>query len=214
MNTLFKIRYYLEIIALPAFVYLVAHLSGHGLTLLVSGDHEHNHHEETHSLIETIFSVEVLNGILALILFTWLWHRPNLKKWVPCNHDHCHGELPISHVLATVALCLHFFPEAAIRHELIDDYDSTLGLIGLVGFGAHFLVDIIVSVSLSSYWKTKKGFWISLGLITATWFAAFFFAESLLGHLPHSVEGILFVVSAFLLAMFIHKPHKAKYCRS
>lgn len=216
MNTLFKIRYYLEIIALPAFIYLVTHLSGHGLALLIEGHHEHGHggHAgEHHGFLETFFTPEILSGILALILFVWLWHRPSLKKWVPCGHDHCHGELPVSHVLATIALCLHFFPEASIRHELMHHAEDTMSVLGLIGFGTHFLVDIIVAIALSSYWKTTYAFWLSLIAIAGVWVLAFFSADFLVAQIPETAEGILFIVSAFLLAMFVHKPHKPVECK-
>ena len=77
----------------------------------VAGGHESHGHGEGLS-IEYLLSTEVLGGILALILFVWLWHLPGLKKLVPCSHDHCHHKTIWPHVAATVAFAFHWFPEA------------------------------------------------------------------------------------------------------
>ncbi len=217
-QTLLKLRYYLEIIAVPVFVWLVAHLSGHGLMILLESGYDHAHHHGRHegrhgfdlpAMLEFFLTVEVLSGVLILLLFTWLWHLPALKKWVPCSHEHCHGEVPISHTLAIVALCLHFFPEAGVRHELFHGMMSgeMISILGVIGFSAHFFIDVIVALMVSSYWKTKQGFALSFGSIAVVWLVAFFTAEPFVDHIPTSAEGILFLMSAFLLAMFVHKPH-------
>ncbi|MCF7812530.1 hypothetical protein K9M59_02960 [Candidatus Gracilibacteria bacterium] len=225
MNTLSRFRYWLEIIALPVFLFLVIHLAGHGITIFLQGEspsHDHVHHlEESISaedhgekepVLEKFFNEEVLSGILLMILFVWIWHRPALKKWIPCAHDHCHhhhdGKTP--HILAIVALCLHFFPEAGARQALLQNFHQgeIITLLGLIGFAAHFLVDVIVAVLISSYWKTFGRFWLSLGIITAFWFTALFFGQYIIHHIPPHAEGSLFLVSAFLLAMFIHMPHR------
>lgn len=223
LNRLLHIRYYLEIVALPAFIFLVAHLSGHGIMLLLEGDHHHHgHHDhghghgheghgfDVHALVERFFTVEILSGVLMLVVFTWLWHRPALRKWVPCAHDHCHAELPTSHLLAVIAFAAHFFPEASVRHELFHGMlaGDTLSVVGVIGFGAHFFVDVIIALVLSSYWKTTRGFVLSLGAIVAAWVLAFSIADTVASSLPTAAEGILFLVSAFLLAMFVHKPHR------
>jgi len=202
-NILLKLRYYLEIIALPVFAYLVFHLSGHGVAVL-TGMHE----------------AEIISGVLLLILFTSLWHQPVLKKWVPCSHDHCHSELPIPHFIATLALCLHFFPEAGIRHELLRGMleGEVTSILGYVGFAAHLIIDVIVMIVISSHWKNKYMRGLSLLFILSAWLLAFFLAEQA-GHAGHAhgeagLEGWLFLVSAFLLAMFVHKPHKPKACGS
>ncbi len=197
---LLKLRYYLEMIALPVFAYLVFHLAGHG-TALLTGIHE----------------LEIIAGGLFLIFFAWLWHRPQLKKWVPCSHDHCHSELPIPHILATVALCLHFFPESGVRHELLRgvlEGEAMYGL-GYIGFAAHAFIDLIIVLVLSSYWKAWPGKIISFIVMISVWVMAFFTMEHVHTHSDGaSLEGWIFLVSAFLLAMFVHKPHKPKTCRS
>jgi len=197
---LLRLRYYLEIVALPVFAYLVFHLAGHGVASL------------TH-----VHELEIVAGVLLLVLFTWLWHTPALQKWVPCSHDHCHTELPLSHVLAVIALCLHFFPEAGVRQELLHGAmeGEITSVLGYIGFAAHFLVDIIVMIVLSSYWKTGLGKIISFFFIVGMWLLAFYLAEEA-GHAHEhgeaGYEAWLFLISAFLLAMFIHKPHKPKHC--
>ena len=213
---LFHLRYWFEIIALPVFIIMVIHLAGHGSMLLLEPHHEHGHgHGESgHGILESILTPETLIGGLLMLVFVWLWHRPTLKKWVPCSHDHCHTELPLPHILAIIALCLHFFPEAAIRHELLEGAlaGEAFNMVAMLGFLAHLGVDIIVAIVISSYWQTKTKFWASLGTITGVWVIAFLAAESFSHHLSALTEGGLAVVSAFLLSMFIHRPHRAKKC--
>lgn len=224
MNTILRLRYWLEIIALPVFIFLVIHLTGHGISALLGEDaHHHEHaeevhmeeiHEEHHSFIEEqiehFFTVEMLSGILLLILFAWIWHRPSFKRWVPCSHDHCHHEAKFSHLLATLALCIHFFPEAGVRYALLQNLSDgeITTIIGAVGFGAHFLVDVIVAVLISSYWKGLSKFSLSMGVIAFCWFAALWVGHHIWEFIPEVGEGILFLISGFLLAMFIHVPHK------
>lgn len=240
-----KARFCLEIIALPIFVYLVIHLSGHGLTLLIDEDHDHSHgvhesiemidedHEGEHeddesavhaeedshesevagNFIDSIFTVEVLSGILMLLLFAWIWNRPFMRKFVPCSHSltscKCEHSSDWPHILATSAFVLHLFPEAGVRHVLLDSLSTgqALTIVGAIAFIAHFLVDIIIALALSSYWN-KKGFVLSMVSIFTLWFAAFYFGEHITEFLPEVAEGVLFLVSGFLLAMFVHKPHR------
>lgn len=214
-----KIRYYLEIIALPAFIYLVVHLAGHGASLLLDADHSHDHEHSAehghHEILETLFSTEVLLGVILAAVFVWIWHRPMFRKWVPCTHDHCHGELPISHTIATIALCLHFFPEASIRQELFADVSdgNILSIAGIIGFGTHFFIDVIVAAVLSSYWKHTFQRILSFGGITICWIAAFFVAKHFTADIPHVASGMIALISSFLLAMFVHKPHKPNICK-
>lgn len=325
-NTLLKIRYYLEIIALPAFIFLIIHLSGHGFTTLFLGEEDHGHapHEENIEVSEEemkhlissyshsrereyceeaggewldefyecemmgstlcepgtncqqvkkefcendlhgtyqecaspcrndpesefcitscaevcsvdpqkelheellhedehpfeiseighfFWNLEFTSGIFFLILFAWLWHQPSLRKWVPCTHEHCHSESQAAHILAIVAFCLHLFPEAGVRNALFDGAfgGEIIHALGWIAFAAHFLVDVIVILVLSSYFGTKKQFGLSLVVIAITWMVAFILGEQLTNNIPASAEAILFLVSAFLLAMFVHKPHR------
>ncbi len=237
-NIFLQFRYYLEIIALPAFIFLVIHLAGHGMMAFVEEGHHHGHHEvehheemhheagqeeevpheeehqelfDLHELIESFFTVEVLSGILLLLLFVWIWHRPAFKKWVPCQHEHCHHKLKIPHLLAIFALCLHFFPEAGVRHVLLEKVFATgsvENILGFVGFVAHFFVDVIIALVISLYWKTRCGFFLSFVGIAVVWILAFWVGGHVAENISHEAEGILFLVSAFLLAMFVHKPHK------
>ncbi|MCF7906185.1 hypothetical protein K9L63_03305 [Candidatus Gracilibacteria bacterium] len=217
-----RFRFYLEIIALPVFLFLVIHLSGHGImTLLETGDHEHEHAETMagtasgiHDWIEIFFTVEVLSGMLLLLFFVWLWHRPVLKKWVPCSHVHCHHKLEVPHLLAIIALCLHFFPEAGVRHELLKNAfeGGMINTLALIGFAAHFLVDVIVAVLISSYWSTRRAQFLSFGSIALVWIIAFQAGQHIEELIPHMAEGVLFLVSAFLLSMFVHMPHRPPVC--
>lgn len=209
-----SLRYYLELLALPFFVFLVVHLSGHGLMILLEGHHEHGHEEESSHFFEMIFSPEVLVGILLLLFFVWIWHRPVFKKWVPCAHDHCHTEQSIAHFSAIVAFCIHFFPEAEIRYVLLEQFSwgNFVSLAGFFAFTAHFLVDIIVAIILSSYFSSRKYQIISFILISSVWLLAFFLQKNILEIFPEMFEGILFLFSAFIMAMFIHRPHQQKHC--
>ncbi|HEY5714180.1 MAG TPA: hypothetical protein VIT68_02405 [Candidatus Gracilibacteria bacterium] len=218
-KNLLHLRYYLEILAVPAFAGLIIHLAGHGSLLLWEGEHDHSAEIlEKGTLLETLLTFENLIGIMLLVVFVWVWHRPSFRKWVPCHHDHCHSELPIPHLLAILALCLHFFPEANVRHQLLMGAfaGESLQILALIGFLAHFLIDVIIAIVLSSYWKTRTGVWISFSFIAAVWIFAFTTAKTLSYQIPPSWESFLLVLSAFLLAMFVHKPHrpmpKCKHC--
>jgi hypothetical protein len=226
-QSLFKLRYYLEIIALPVFAWLVIHLSGHGLALFMEDGHDHGHHNHSEhghgehhewfeSMIDQFFTTEFLSGIILLGLFVYLWHQPFLKKWVPCSHDHCHGKLKLSHTLAIGALCLHFFPEAVVRHKILAEalHGEIFSFVGMFGFAAHFLVDIIIAIVISGYFKKQSQFWLSLSVITFFWLIAFFSAESFFVSISSGSEGVLYLISGFLLAMFVHKPHKPVICKS
>lgn len=264
MPILTKARFYLELIALPFFIYLVIHMGGHGLMLLVEPDHDHGHHvesthheeephadevhredheEEAHEEHENeahqddhdeahdeekhtdeehheehnehhpFINTEVLGGVLLLIFFAWIWHRPALRKWVPCIHECCdHDKVPWTHILATFAFVLHFFPEAEIRHNLLEglSVESFITAAGLIAFAAHFLVDIIVGINLSLYWHRPIHTIVSFLVIVGAWVGAFMIGEHSSLEFHGTAEGILMLVSAFLLSMFVHKPHRTK----
>jgi len=213
-----KFRYYLEIISVPIFAWLVIHLAGHGMMLLKGGEHgheDHGHDEHAHEAginLEFFLSTEVLAGVVALLLFAWIWHRPLMKKLVPCSHDHCHHATIWPHILASVAFVFHFFPESKIRYELLHDFDwaSIANIVGAIGFFSHFAVDLILMFMLSQFWAKRWQRWTSGVLMFATWVLAFRVGEK--GGLP--IEGIgepiVLLISAFLLAMFVHMPEKPK----
>ncbi len=217
-NILLRLRYWMEFFAFPVFAFLVIHLAGHGIMIFLEDEHDHAHHHgsghehgfDIHGLLEMFFSVEVLSGILLGLMFVWIWHRPKMKKWVPCSHEHCHKELPLPHLLATAALCLHFFPEAGVRHMMLEKAlnGDMFHLLGFVGFLAHFVVDLVATILLSLYWKTNRARIISFLGITMCWFLALFVGLNFWDHVPEGVEGTVFLLSAFFLAMFVHAPHK------
>ncbi len=201
MKTIYQIRYWLELIALPTFTFLVFHLTGHGANELLNNGLES----------ESIFSFENFAGFLGLILFVWLWHRPFLKKWVPCAHTHCPGEKDKSalpHLIATLALCLHFFPEAAVREVLWENLAKKEAIIGMTGFVAHFFVDVIVAILISQYWSQKIQRILSFLFMTGIWIIAFKTGGHFFDFLPKNIQGLVFLVGGFFLAMFVHLPHK------
>lgn len=207
---LLKIRYYLEIISLPAFIYLVIHLAGHGVATIKNINSKTTYHEAGNWLNQ-LLSFENLIGCLLLILFVWIWYRPTFKNLVPCSHEHCHAEARIPHILAIIALCLHFFPESVVRSSLLNEQiaQGNLNLLAILGFGSHFLVDVIIAIIISSYWQSNKQFSLSLAIISAMWLLAYFSV----GYLDNLVtnpylQGMSFILSSFILSMFIHKPHK------
>lgn len=232
-KSLFSLRFFFELLALPFFIFLVIHMAGHGAMLLFEGD-EHNHsfehedeavfvsemegvetlhdetHQETHDF--SLLSEEGLFGLLFLLVFVWIWHRPTLHRWVPCAHEHCHTEKRLVHLLAIGAFCIHFFPEAGVRHELLDTFTtaSFLSLAALFGFVSHFLVDLIVAVILASYFHKPAEQILALLLITALWILAYFSGSALFVWMSHGVESVIYLLGAFLLAMFIHLPHPPK----
>jgi len=131
--------------------FLVVHLAGHGIGLfLENAEHVHGEHAAN------FFSVETLIGVGALILFVWIWHRPTFKKWIPCSHEHCHHKIEIPHLLAIIALCIHFSLRRGVRHALLQGLQTGgfINIIGAVGFVAHFFVDVIVAMLLAFISKT------------------------------------------------------------
>jgi len=204
-------------VSVPIFVFFVIHLSGHAVMLFLEHDHRHEAHAHVHAehFWESVITLENFWGLLGLLVFIWIWHRPVFHKWVPCRHDHCHRELPISHLLAIVAFCLHFFPEAAVRHHLIEDFsfEQFTSFFGAIGFLSHFLVDIIIAVVLSSYFAQNFQRFLSFLVIVSVWILALFSGEHFGEEIPPVMEGLFFLLSAFLLAMFVHRPHKPKICK-
>jgi len=204
-----RLRYILEIIAFPAFAFLVVHLSGHGVTLFLEGENDHHEHGGEH--IEDFFSFELLAGILLALLFAKIWSFPAFKKWVPCRHEHCQHAPSLPHIIATIAFCLHFFPEAIVRHALIENalQGEVISLISIIGFATHFLVDILVTFVLSFRWVKTTQKILSITFIVFLWGIAFWGSNHLnIEILSPLGEGLLFLLSAFFLAMFLHKPHK------
>lgn len=129
-----KIRYYFEIIFLPAFIILALHLDSVGVLKIMGGEHSHGYADQlnfspipslvqkyghSHESIgaETMLSFENIIAVVLLIFFVWIWHTSHLKKWVPCSHTHCHKEQKSAHIIATIALCAHFFQKQNyVRH--------------------------------------------------------------------------------------------------
>jgi len=201
MKTIYQIRYWLELIALPTFAYLVFHMTGHGANEIFN-----NGLESTNPL-----NFENFAGFFFLILFVWLWHRPFLKKWVPCAHTHCAGEQDKSitpHLIAVIALCLHFFPEAAVREVLWENLAKKEFFVGFVGFISHFFVDVIVAFLIASYWKNKTYQVLTFAFIAGFWLLAFKLGASFFDIIPGNIQGMIFLVGGFFLAMFVHLPHK------
>lgn len=228
LDSIRTLRFWLEIIAIPFFIFLVIHLSGHGMMTFFEGHHEHasnteiqiddDHGESIHNPdnFSEFFTEETVFGILLLLIFVWIWHRPALKKWVPCAHEHCH-ESSWTHIAAIIAFCIHFFPEAEVRYSLLQNFDihSLVSFSTLIGFGLHFSVDILVTLLLISYFPNVTKKIIALLVIIAIWIVALYTQNNILDLLPEAFEGIFYLVSGFLLAMFIHLPHKPKkHCHS
>jgi hypothetical protein len=195
-------------------------LGGHGLTSLIGTPEKLNsEHAETHiqtiefdwhEAVEWLISLETLSGIWLLAIFVWVWHRPKLKKLVPCSHDHCQHLAIWPHIFASMAFVFHFFPEAGIRQQLIANFQwgDFVTIAGLVGFLAHFFVDIVVIILLSSFWPEWWQKISSFTLLAGLWLLSFWVGTSFhWEELPVS-EGVILLISAFLLAMFVHKPHK------
>lgn len=221
MKHLASLRYYLELISVPVFAWLVIHLSGHGLMLLKEA--EHGHEEAGHEAAETgehafslnldfILSAEVLAGVLALVFFVWLWHRKPLKRFVPCSHDHCHHKSIWPHLLASVAFVFHWFPESTLRFELLNEFSaqSFANIVTALGFLSHFLVDIVVLVLLVTYWPHRWQKSLAFGIMLWFWVLSFWVGEKGGLNLTGAPEPMVMLISAFLLAMFVHKPHKPK----
>jgi hypothetical protein len=182
-------------------------MAGHGIMTFFEGHHEHE-------IEESFFSIETALGIGIAVIFIAIWQLPMMRKWVPCTHEHCHTEAKISHLAAIGALCFHFFPEAEVRSQLLSSFswDNFLSIAGIIGFGAHFLVDVIVAIILSLYFQTPAKQLISFICISAVWFLALFSGDHLFHAIPESAEGLAFLFSAFVMAMFIHMPHKVVHC--
>lgn len=184
------------------------HEDEHESTIAPTDEHDDHGHGELS--LDYLLSTEVLGGLLALLFFTWLWHQKPLKTLVPCSHDHCHHKTVWPHVAATIAFVFHWFPESAVRHELLHDFDwhSLANLAGAIGFASHFLVDFIVMILLITFWPQ---WWQRLALgavMVVAWGGSFWLGENGGLGLEGVAEPIVLLVSAFLLAMFVHKPHK------
>lgn len=210
---MFKLRTVLEWISLPFFVFLVVHMGGHGALSLFGGHHDHAPHAESHTAheythgITSFLNEETLVGVLLLLVFVWAWHRPALARLVPCRHQACQHHSPWPHVLATVAFVFHFFPEAHLRAEFLHHPENLLSLAGLVAFGAHFLVDVIVSATLSFYWPKNWQKILNFSLIVLFWSAAIWSAQQNIDGLHF--EGLMSIIGAFFLSMFVHSPNHA-----
>ena len=241
MKKLTTLRYYLEIISVPVFAFLIIHLGGHGLMLLKDPDHHHGSHENqlshegesaeehalheeesvnTHhdahddhgSLIDLILSAETLGGILLLLLFIWIWHRPMMKPLVPCAHDHCNHKTIWPHLFASFAFVFHFFPESSIRYELMKNFDfhHLLSLAEAIGFLSHFAVDVIIMVLLGLFWVEVWQRVLFYVIVISLWALSFYVGAQGGLHLEGLAQPLVLILSAFLLTMFIHKPHKPK----
>ncbi|NCP67323.1 hypothetical protein GW756_04445 [bacterium] len=238
MNKLPYFRYYLELISVPVFAWLVIHLSGHGLMLLKDSEHEHESHTATeihqteagiteaedhddHSdehleleLLDLDFwlSGEVLGGLLVLLLFVWVWHRRPLKRFVPCSHDHCHHKNIWPHLLASAAFVFHWFPESRLRFDLLSNFSAHNfeSIVTAMGFLSHFMVDIMVMILLINYWPKRWQKSLALGLMLWFWVLSFWIGERGGLYLTGLSEPLVLLISAFLLAMFVHMPHKPK----
>ena len=203
MKHLPLLRYYLEIISVPIFGLLVLHLSKNGLEILWN---------PYFTDANEAFFITYGGGLLALVFFIWVWHRPTMKILVPCSHDHCHHRTAWPHLLASSAFLLHLFPESDVRYEILENFttDSLLSLASALGFASHFLVDVIVIVLLTSFWKKHWQKLLSLLIMIGIWVYSFWVGQQGGLALTGVSEPILLLVSAFLLTMFVHRPHKPK----
>ena len=209
INALLFVRYWLEIIVLPIFVFLVIHLAGEGFWRFF--EIEPHDSLEDHFVLTSLLNKELIVGLFLLLFFVVLWRKTFLKKWVPCAHEHCHHEEnKFSHVLAMVVLCVHFIPEAGIRYALLMNLygDGVLNVLVGVGFVVHFFLDVIVMLFLSLHWKRRMYSVLSFLSLFMCWLLALYFGEMIMISISSAFEGVLLLVSAFLLAMFIHCPHK------
>ncbi|HIO91988.1 MAG TPA: hypothetical protein EYG68_03985 [Leucothrix mucor] len=214
-----KIRYYFEIVSLPLFIILALHLASNGVLKMMGGEHHHGHDDSFSSpmgslldhghesiSLDTIFSVENIIAVVLLIFFVWIWHTSLLKKWVPCSHTLCHKEQKSAHIIATIALCAHFFPEAELRQALLLKQNINLiSSISSFAFISHFIVDVMVAIFLSLFWQKRWQVWLSITAISSVWIATTIFANSHEG--VYFSHAFILLLSSFLLAMFIHKPH-------
>lgn len=216
MKYLPLIRYYLEIISVPIFAWLVFHMVGHAVLMgLVP-------HDPLDIVPSTGFEkwygvIENTGGVLGLIVFVWLWHRPMLKKLVPCSHDHCHHKTMWPHLLASGAFVLHWLGEAEIRNEILNNFSAQnlTDIAAAFGFASHFLVDIIVMVLLITFWSQPWQKMVATSAMLGAWGASFYLGAAGHLHLEGRAEPVVLLLSAFLLAMFVHKPHKpAPACKT
>ncbi len=205
-------RYYLEIITVIAFSYIVIHMSGHGVMMLSEDhshhiSHNHEHHEQI-SFIGTIFETSIGIGISAL--FVWLWQGTKLKSIIPCREDNTLIRNKKSHIIAIIALCLHFIPESGVRHEVFDTYNQNewMHILILIGFLAHIGIDIIIALHLSSYWGKKHERMLSFVGICIAWVLSIAFYEYVDISVSQIHEGVLLLFGGFILSMFIHMPHR------
>ncbi len=213
MNHRFSIlRSVLELITLIAFFYLVVHLNGHAILLLLDHGHaDHHHITETVSIVS--HWEEWAWGIGISLLFIGIWQKTPLRHLIPCQHEHCHTEKPLSHLLAIGALCLHFFPEAGIRYSLLETFSFQWeSVLVLVGFISHILVDILITFHLASYWNTLPKRILCVLFIGSIWGVAFFAHNWIDVIFSHTTEGLFLLISGFILSMFLHLPHKPKSC--
>jgi hypothetical protein len=216
-----KLRTLLEWFSMPLFALLIIHMSGHGFFLLTQPTHDHQHgHDLEHipesdtshtmfkELTETLFTQEVFIGILCFLLFVLVWHQKPMRKLVPCRHTHCSHTAAWPHLFAMFAFVIHFFPEAHLRAQMLQNPAELLSLAGLIAFGLHFLVDIIVGTTLSLYWPQKIHKIFSSIFLLSAWGGAF-----VVGQLPLDLpiaEGLILFIGAFFMAMFVHWPSHTK----
>ncbi len=201
MGRLTQIRYYLEIISAPIFAFLVTDLSADALAIL----------------FDFPAIANWIGGFGLLVIFIGIWHHPMIKKFVPCSHDHCHHENAWPHLTATLAFLFHIFPESGLRSELIKNFNtqSVQDMLGAVGFSTHFLVDVIVVILLTSFWQKTWQKISFLGFIISIWLISFYAGEQDWLIFADKTEGSILILSAFLLTMFVHMPHRPqKKCSS
>lgn len=211
-NNLPTIKYYLEIISIPIFAYLVFHLAGHSFAEFFADaghGHEHTHDDHSHGELD-IF--EILGGVFALIIFTLIWNTKKMKRFVPCSHTHCHGEKIFGHILASLVFVFHFFPESVIRYNFIESFDIVplLSVFGLIAFASHFFIDLTIIFLISSYWKEMWQKIMSMILMIGTYIISYYVGKNggLELHFLGEFEIFIGLISAFVLAMFIHIPEK------
>ncbi len=207
-------RFFLELISFPFFIYLVFHFAAHGTGKILSVYFSDFFNSSVDNFGNILLYKKVI-GVLFLCIFVYFWHRPAMKKMLPCSHEHCHGTKYL-HILAIFAFVLHFFPEAILRHEIVQefmtDYEKNLvSFAGVIGFGAHFLVDVVTGIMLSLYFKSGTTKVFSFLFIVSVWLIAFFIQTNILELFSENIEGIVLLLGAFLLAMFVHLPHKPSF---
>ncbi len=212
MKNLLNTRYYLEIVSVPIFIFLTLHLINIFLSSFGSFSHDHDHsHDNFFSIIVDFFSLQNLLAILILGLFVNVWHNPKMKNFVPCSHSVCTHKEKIGHFLASLAFIFHLFPESIIRYQIISDFQTGdfLIILASVGFLTHFLIDIIIVFLLSSFfWRKNFQKLVSFFIFFIFWLFSLWVGKNGGMNLGNSLEPVLFLISAFLLSMFIHKPHK------